>query len=419
MPRSPTRSSGLSQPRRRVVLHDPGRALGAQHALVDRVRGVALDVADAAVLQPHLDAAAAGAHVAGGGLDLVAGRGRRVDRGFGGRLACAHCARGTPRPHRARSPLFTSRPSGHHETASDGPSRWRDAGAMLGAGPGPTSPRSNGTHRTHQRPASHPQCFALSGDGAAPAGGAGVLARHRLPRPRLPARLPDGARRRQRRGRLPLRPQRRHPLRAARPVAEVGRAATRCSPPSSCWCARAAACCPTRWRRCSSASRSCSANTPAAAACRSSACGSSRTAAAGSTSQLPQRRHRRARPPQAGVRLPRAFHRREDPPHRVSPQRLTHYRDNWYLDCLGPRARGAAQLLGRPHRQRARAGRALARRPGRGTRPPAVRRATASSPAPPRAGPRSCSARRPRAGWPTSTGTRSSRAASCPTAATS
>src|SRR3546814_4183775 len=73
----------LFQPRRRVVLHDPGRALGADHALVDRVRGVALDVADHLVLapavgEPHLDAAAAGAHVAGGGLDLVPGRRRQV-----------------------------------------------------------------------------------------------------------------------------------------------------------------------------------------------------------------------------------------------------------------------------------------------------------------------------------------------------
>ena len=65
-----------SQPRRRVVLHDAGRALAAQHALVHGVVAVALDVADLAVLQVHADAAAAGAHVAGGGLDLV-GRGHR------------------------------------------------------------------------------------------------------------------------------------------------------------------------------------------------------------------------------------------------------------------------------------------------------------------------------------------------------
>ena len=61
------------QPRRRVVLHDPGRALAAQHALVDGVVAVAVDVADPPVLQVHADAAAAGAHVAGRGLDLVGG----------------------------------------------------------------------------------------------------------------------------------------------------------------------------------------------------------------------------------------------------------------------------------------------------------------------------------------------------------
>src|SRR3546814_11625508 len=73
----------LRQSRRRVVLHDPGRALGADHALVDRVRRVALDVADHLVLalavgQPHLAAAAAGAPVAGGGLALVPGPRRQV-----------------------------------------------------------------------------------------------------------------------------------------------------------------------------------------------------------------------------------------------------------------------------------------------------------------------------------------------------
>src|SRR5690606_7952588 len=62
------------QPRRRVVLHDPGRALGAEHALVHRMIGIALDVAQAAVLDVDADAAAAGAHVAGGGLDAVAHR---------------------------------------------------------------------------------------------------------------------------------------------------------------------------------------------------------------------------------------------------------------------------------------------------------------------------------------------------------
>src|ERR1700749_2947405 len=41
---------GLLEPGGRVMLHDPGRALGAEHALVDRVVAVAFDVANAAVL---------------------------------------------------------------------------------------------------------------------------------------------------------------------------------------------------------------------------------------------------------------------------------------------------------------------------------------------------------------------------------
>ena len=69
----------LGQAGRGVVVHDAGRALAAQHAVVHRVVGVALDVADAAVLQVDPDAAAAGAHVAGGGLHAVGDRRRRVD----------------------------------------------------------------------------------------------------------------------------------------------------------------------------------------------------------------------------------------------------------------------------------------------------------------------------------------------------
>src|SRR6185369_9247319 len=52
------------QPRRRLLLHDPGRTLGADHALVDRVVRVAVDVAQLAVAQMDADAATAGAHVA-------------------------------------------------------------------------------------------------------------------------------------------------------------------------------------------------------------------------------------------------------------------------------------------------------------------------------------------------------------------
>src|SRR5207302_6685618 len=63
-----------AKPRRRRMRHDAGGALAADHPAVDRVIAVAVDVADAAILQVHPDAAAAGAHVAGGGLDLVGGR---------------------------------------------------------------------------------------------------------------------------------------------------------------------------------------------------------------------------------------------------------------------------------------------------------------------------------------------------------
>ena len=72
----------LGEACRRIVLHDAGRALAAQHALVDRVVAVALDVFDRAVLEVHLDAAAAGAHVAGRGLHLVPGLEVEVDLGL-------------------------------------------------------------------------------------------------------------------------------------------------------------------------------------------------------------------------------------------------------------------------------------------------------------------------------------------------
>ena len=75
----------LRQPRRRHLLHDPRGALGADHARLIGWFGIAVDVAQLAVAQMHADAAAAGAHVAGGRLDLVhrLGRGRServVDR---------------------------------------------------------------------------------------------------------------------------------------------------------------------------------------------------------------------------------------------------------------------------------------------------------------------------------------------------
>ncbi len=64
-PRSPVRSRGLPPAtRRRIVVHDPCGSLAADHAVVHRMRGIAVDVADAAVLQVHPDAAPARAHVA-------------------------------------------------------------------------------------------------------------------------------------------------------------------------------------------------------------------------------------------------------------------------------------------------------------------------------------------------------------------
>ena len=62
---------GLRQLGGRILLHDPGRTLGAQHALVGRVIAVALDETDLVVLQRDLDAAAAGAHVTSGVLDFL------------------------------------------------------------------------------------------------------------------------------------------------------------------------------------------------------------------------------------------------------------------------------------------------------------------------------------------------------------
>ncbi len=69
----------LAQARRAVVLHDPGGALAADHAAIHRVALVTLDVADLSVGDMHVDAAAAGAHVAGGLLHLVGDERRGVD----------------------------------------------------------------------------------------------------------------------------------------------------------------------------------------------------------------------------------------------------------------------------------------------------------------------------------------------------
>ena len=75
----------LGESRRRILLHDARAALGADHTLVQWVRRVAIDVAHLGAVvsfaQMHTDATAAGAHVAGGALNLSFGRrGRRGNR---------------------------------------------------------------------------------------------------------------------------------------------------------------------------------------------------------------------------------------------------------------------------------------------------------------------------------------------------
>src|SRR5271154_5929505 len=64
----------LAQPCRGQHVHDPGRSLAAQHTAVHRVVTVTFDVAEPAVPQMNLDAAAAGAHVARGIYGLITDR---------------------------------------------------------------------------------------------------------------------------------------------------------------------------------------------------------------------------------------------------------------------------------------------------------------------------------------------------------
>ena len=68
------------------MLHDPGRSLGTENALVHRMVAVALDVADLAVTKMNIDAAAAGAHVAGRLPDLVTDMGGGVDLRLNGHV---------------------------------------------------------------------------------------------------------------------------------------------------------------------------------------------------------------------------------------------------------------------------------------------------------------------------------------------
>jgi hypothetical protein len=73
----------LRQTRGGILLHDAGSALGADHALIQRMFGIAFDIAHFTAAQRHLDAAAAGAHVAGGGFDFLVRGLLRVLRSFG------------------------------------------------------------------------------------------------------------------------------------------------------------------------------------------------------------------------------------------------------------------------------------------------------------------------------------------------
>ena len=64
---------------RRVLLHDARGTLAADHAAIDRVMAIALNVPDPAILQMDFDPAAAGAHITGGVFDLVGYFWRGVD----------------------------------------------------------------------------------------------------------------------------------------------------------------------------------------------------------------------------------------------------------------------------------------------------------------------------------------------------
>ena len=77
-PARPDPLQRCTQTRRRVVLHDPRAALGAQHPTVHRMVAVAFDIGDLAIFHMDIDPAAAGAHVACRLANLVRDRRRRV-----------------------------------------------------------------------------------------------------------------------------------------------------------------------------------------------------------------------------------------------------------------------------------------------------------------------------------------------------
>ena len=66
----------------RIMLHDTGRTFGTQHPLIDWVIAIALDIPDLAIAQMHIDATAAGTHIAGRLANLVADLWRCIDAGF-------------------------------------------------------------------------------------------------------------------------------------------------------------------------------------------------------------------------------------------------------------------------------------------------------------------------------------------------
>ncbi len=79
----PYPEQGPAQAGRRVMLHDSGRTLAANDALVHRMAAVAFDIGDGAILQIDLYPATARAHVASGGRGRVPGLGRGIDKRFG------------------------------------------------------------------------------------------------------------------------------------------------------------------------------------------------------------------------------------------------------------------------------------------------------------------------------------------------
>ena len=117
-----------AQPRRGEMVHDPGGALAADHAAIDRVVGVAVDVADPAVHQVHPDAAAAGAHVAGGRHHLVGDRRRGVDPLARAEVALQPAAHAVAPPWLVARMLAARPGNGNHNSCFAAPAesaRWQ------------------------------------------------------------------------------------------------------------------------------------------------------------------------------------------------------------------------------------------------------------------------------------------------------